>query len=124
MTDFNTIFTPATEAENQAITMNEERIESSKALYDSLNRGDYLSAGKILQQAGSCEWNNIIRDTGTGAPGIRPGIKNFELHYSMDKDKTSVEILETIWSRREGVSTVYLPRLTVTDDSCKETAKK
>ncbi len=124
MTDFNAIFTPPTEAEKQATAKNEERIESSKALYDSLNRGDYLSAGKILQQVGSCEWDNIIRDSGTGIPGIKPGIKNFEAHYSMDKDNTSVEILETIWSRREGVQTVYLPRLTVTDDSCKESVKK
>ena len=42
----------------------------------------------------------------------------------MDKDKTSVEIIEKIWSRRDGVPTVYVPRLTVTDDSCNEEKAK
>ena len=124
MTDFNAIFRPETEGEKQAATKHEERIESSKALYDSLNRGDYLAAGKILQKAGSCEWDKIIRDTGTGIPGIAPGIKDFEAHYSMDKDKTSVEIIERIRSGFVNVQDAFVPRVTVTDDSCNEVVKK
>ncbi|MBP6744267.1 hypothetical protein KA344_03495 [bacterium] len=124
MTDFNAIFRPETEAEKQAATKNEERIESSKALYDSLNRGDYISAGKILQKAGSCEWDNITRHSSTGIPGIAPGVKDFEAHYSMDKDKTSVEIIERIRSGFVNVQDAFVPRVTVTDDSCTEAVQK
>lgn len=120
MTDFNAIYKPETEAEKQAAAMHDENRETSKALYDSLNNGDYLSAGKILQEAGSCQWDKLLRDSATSNLSLKP----YETHYLMDKDKTSVEIIEKIWSRREGVPTVFVPRLTVTDDSCKETVKK
>ncbi|MDQ5935706.1 MAG: hypothetical protein QG574_3021 [Cyanobacteriota bacterium erpe_2018_sw_21hr_WHONDRS-SW48-000092_B_bin.40] len=120
MTDFNEIFKPQTEAERQAAAHYDERRESSKALYNSLNNGDYISAGKILQEAGACQWDKLLRDSATTSLSLKP----YETHYLMDKDKTSVEIIEKIWSRREGVPTVYVPRLTVTDDSCKETENK
>ncbi len=120
MTDFNEIFKPQTEAERQAAANYDERRESSKALYNSLDNGDYLAAGKILQEAGSCQWDKLLRDSANGSFRAKP----YETHYLMDRDKTSVEIIEKIWSRRDGVPNVYVPRLTVTDDSCKETEKK
>lgn len=120
MTDFNNIFRPETEAEKQAAANYDKDRETGKALYNSLSEGDYLAAGKLLQEAGSCQWDNLLRDSVTRASSL----KQFDAHYLMDKDKTSVEIIEKIWSRREGVPTVYVPRLTVTDDSCKETLKK
>lgn len=120
MTDFNTIFRPETEAEKQAATKHEERIESSKALYNSLNRGDYLASGKILQQAGSCEWAQLIKNDDI----TNLDIKHYEAHYSMTKEKTSVEIIERLPSTTPSRPDVYVPRLTVTDDSCNELVKK
>ncbi len=120
MTDFNAPFRPETEAEKQAASMHDENRETSKALYNSLNNGDYISAGKILQEAGACQWDKLLRDSATSSLSLKP----YETHYLMDKDKTSVEIIEKIWSRRDGVPTVYVPRLTVTDDSCNEAVKK
>jgi hypothetical protein len=120
MTDFNAIYRPETEAEKQAKSKYDENRETSKALYNSLDNGDYLAAGKILQEAGSCQWDKLLRDSATSS--FRP--KPYETHYLMDKDKTSVEIIEKIWSRSEGKPNVYVPRLTVTDDSCRETVKK
>ena len=120
MTDFNAIFRPETEGEKQSAAQQKENRDSSKALYSSLNNGDYLSAGKILQQAGSCQWDQVVKSDDI----TNLGIKHYEAHYSITKDKTSVEIIERLPSTTPSRPDVYVPRLTVTDDSCNEQLKK
>ncbi|CAN5253478.1 hypothetical protein BH11CYA1_BH11CYA1_39390 [soil metagenome] len=120
MTDFNAIFRTETDAEKQASAQTSEVNQVSQALYGALNRGDYLAAGKSLQKAGSCQWQDILKGDGTNS--IANGTK-FPAHFSLEKDKTSVEIFERIVSTSRRSNTL-VPRLTVTDESCEKKLKK
>jgi hypothetical protein len=120
MTDFNAIFGQETEAQKQAGAKMAEVRNASETLYSSLGAGDYLAAGKVLQQTGSCKWQDVLK--GDNFYQANNSTK-FPAHLTLDKDKTSVEIFERISSHNKRPD-LLVPRLTVTDDSCDKKLKK
>ncbi len=120
MTDFNAIFQPQTDAQIQAAKNRDATNQTSQQLYQSLERGDFSTAGKMLLQAGSCQWDSILKGDVTKQSD---NSHRFPAHLSMGKDQTSIEIIERFPGNYKKADT-FVPRLTVTDDNCDKKQKK
>lgn len=110
--DFSTVYGhQLTKEETEAAEKRNARFKIGAALADKIEQGEFKKVAAELKELGPCLWEDVL-----------PKSDNFVSTYSFENGKTSLTISQRLRAGgggffNDGV-TQYVPRLTITSDSC------
>jgi hypothetical protein len=113
--DWNIIYAPDTAENRAAATLRQE----ATALKNDLANGDFAGAAAVLKQAGSCNWHKLIPESSFQIIG-KDGYEDFVVNYSENRQSSTIQLSQKVDNSVLWYPSVnYLPRVTVTDNSCR-----